>query len=422
MLFYSLIFLTSTVFTITNALVLSATTTHSRPIAAPTILQRDATTTASPTPTSSLYFLTTNYITIAGVTNAHVTIPAKTVSFAVPTCIQTLAPDENGYLPPGTCNALYDYYPSSTSAVAFAGIFGVLNLIHIIQAFFYKKAYSFFIISASIWGLTAFILRIESTYNQQDNALELISSIFALTISPMINAYYFILLGHIIHHYLPSRSLLSVRAHFIALPFLVFNGAAFVLEVVGATMMEKRNFEWERRNADHVHIGGLVVQMLVVFVFLGVLVRFWREMSGLKRRGVMGMGWKGLLVAMFGGSGLILIQIFFSLARFSTGDKTSSTLSTHEFYFYIFEIVPAVLAISTMNALHPGRIMIGEEKMESLWSVLTSSLPCRKARSKAGRNKDIGSITGSKEFIDLDEVEFEGKFEKNDEPPRYSLL
>ena len=72
-------------------------------------------------------------------------------------------------------------------------------------------------------------------------------------------------------------------------------------------MMEKRNFEWERRNADHVHIGGLVVQMLVVFVFLGVLVRFWREMSGLKRRGVMGMGWKGLLVAMFGGSGLILV-------------------------------------------------------------------------------------------------------------------
>lgn len=141
MLFYNLIFLTSTVFTITNALVLSATTTHSRPIAAPTILQRDATTTASPTSTSSLYFLTTNYITIAGVTNAHVTIPAKTVSFAVPTCIQTLAPDENGYLPPGTCNALYDYYPSSTSAVAFAGIFGVLTLIHIIQALFYKKVF-----------------------------------------------------------------------------------------------------------------------------------------------------------------------------------------------------------------------------------------------------------------------------------------
>ncbi|KAF7899137.1 uncharacterized protein EAF01_008350 [Botrytis porri] len=293
MMFSSLVVLASTVFIATNALVLSTTTTHSSPTAAPTILHRDATATASPASTSPLYFLTTNYITIVGVTNAHVTIPAKTVSFAVPTCIQTLTPDKNGHLPPGTCNALYDYYPSSASAIAFAAIFGVLTLAHIIQAFFYKKAYSFFVVSASIWGLTAFILRIVSTHNQQDNALKLTSSIFALTISPLIDAYYFILLGHLVHHYLPSRSLLSIRAYFIALPFLVFNGVAFVLEVVGATMMERRNFKWEQRNADHVHIGGLVVQMLVIFVFLGVLVAFWREMNGLGRKGVMGTGGRG---------------------------------------------------------------------------------------------------------------------------------
>ncbi|TGO23250.1 hypothetical protein BPAE_0138g00030 [Botrytis paeoniae] len=422
MMFSSLLVLLSTVFIATNALALSTTTTHSCPTAAPTILQRDATTTASPASTSPLYFLTTNYITIVGVTNPHVTIPAKTVSFAVPTCIQTLTPDKNGHLPPGTCNALYDYYPSSTSAVAFAAIFGILTLTHIIQAFFYRKAYSFFIVSASIWGLTAFILRLLSTYNQQDNALELMSSVFALTISPLINAYYFILLGHLVNHYLPSRSFLGIRAYIIALPFLVFNGVAFVLEVVGATMMEKRNFEWEQRNADHVHIGGLVVQMLVIFVFLGVFVAFWREMGVLRRRSIMGAGWKSLLGAIFGGSCLILIQIFFSLARFSTEDKTSSALSTHEYCFYIFEIIPAVLAISIMNALHPGRIMTGEEKMESLWSVLACCLPCRKSRSKAGKNNDTGSIASSKELIGLDEEGFEGKFDKNDEPPRYTPL
>ncbi|TGO62631.1 hypothetical protein BCON_0018g00240 [Botryotinia convoluta] len=421
-MFSSLIVLASTVFIATNVLALSTTTTHSSPTAAPTILQRDATTTASPASTSPLYFLTTNYITIAGVTNAHVTISAKTVSFAVPTCIQTLTPDKNGYLPPGTCNALYNYYPSSTSAIAFAAIFGVLTLAHIIQAFLYRKAYSFFIVSASIWGLTAFILRIVSTYNQQDNVLELMSSIFASTISPLINAYYFILLRHLVHHYLPSRSLLGIRAHFIVLPFLLFNGVAFVLESVGATMMEKRDFEWEQRNADHVHIGGLAVQMLVIFVFLGVLVAFWREMNGLGRMGVIGTGWKGLLGAMFGVLCLIMIQILFSIARFSIGDKTSSALSTHELYFYIFEIFPAVLAISIMNALHPGRIMTGEEKMESLWSILTCCSPFCRSRSKARKNNDTGLIASSKELIGLDEEGFEGKFDKNDEPPSYTPL
>ncbi|KAF7880622.1 uncharacterized protein EAF02_007468 [Botrytis sinoallii] len=388
MMFSSLIFLASTVFIATNALALSTTTTRSSPIAAPTILQRDVTTTASPVSTSPLYFLTTNYITIAGVTNAHVTIPAKTVSFAVPTCIQTLTPDKNGYLPPGTCNALYDYYPSSTSAVAFAAIFGFLTLAHIIQAFFTK---SFFIFSASIWGLTAFILRIVSTYNQQNNILELMSSIFALTISPLINAYYFILLGHLVHHYLPSRSLLGIRAHIIALPFLVFNGVAFVLEVVGATMMEKRNLEWEQRNADHVHIGGLVVQILVILVFLGVLVALLREMSGLGHR-------SSLMRALFGGSSLIL-------AFFSSLDS-------------LLEMRHPVI----INVLHPGRIMTGEEKTESPLGVLTCCLPCCRSRSKARRNNDTGSIASSKELIGLDEEGFEGKRDKNDEPPRYTPL
>ncbi|TGO33201.1 hypothetical protein BHYA_0260g00030 [Botrytis hyacinthi] len=395
MIFSSLIVLASTVFIGTNALALSTTTTQSSPIAAPTILGRDATTTASPSSTSPLYFLKTNYITIAGVTNAHVTIPARTVSFAIPTCVQTLTPDKNGYLPPGTCNALYDYYPSSASAVAAAAIFGILTLAHIIQAFFYKKAYSFFIVSASIWGLTAFIIRSLSTYHQQHNVLELTSSIFALTISPLISAYYFILLGHLVHHYLPSRSLLGIRPHFLALPFLVFNALAFALEIVGATMMEKRDFEWKQRNADHVQIGGLIVQMPVIFVFLGVLVVFWREMDALGQRSVMGAGWKSLLGALIGGSCFILIQIFFSLARLSTRDKTSSALSTHEYYFYMFEVTPAILAISMMNALHPGRIMIGEEKMESLWSILTCCSPCCRLRSRARKNNNTGLTASS---------------------------
>ena len=141
MLFLSIILLASTVFTATNALALSTTTTILTLTTASPILQRDATTTASTASTSPVYFLTTNYVTIPGVTNPHVTIPAKTVSIPVPTCVQTLTPDKNGYLPPGTCNALYNYYPSFTSALAFAAIFGVLTLAHIIQAVLYKKVF-----------------------------------------------------------------------------------------------------------------------------------------------------------------------------------------------------------------------------------------------------------------------------------------
>lgn len=84
-------------------------------------------------------FLTTKYITIEGFTNDHATVPAKTVNFAVPTCIQTIEPDANGYLPPGTCNALWDYYPSFSAAVAFTVLFGLLTLAHLYQAIAHRK-------------------------------------------------------------------------------------------------------------------------------------------------------------------------------------------------------------------------------------------------------------------------------------------
>ena len=142
MLFPSIILLASTVFTATHALAPSTTpaTTFKTSTLIPALQSRDAVPTA-PTTTSAIYFLTTNYITIAGVTEPHVTLPAQTITIAVPTCIQTLTPDKNGYLPPGTCNALYDYYPSLSAALVFAIIFGVLALAHVAQAVFYGKVF-----------------------------------------------------------------------------------------------------------------------------------------------------------------------------------------------------------------------------------------------------------------------------------------
>lgn len=102
---------------------------------------------AAPTPTTStpstsgvVYFTSTEVITIkGGVTNSYVTIAPQTIHIAIPTCLQTITPDKNGYLPPGTCNALWDYYPSFGAALVFAALFGILVSVHICQAVAYKK-------------------------------------------------------------------------------------------------------------------------------------------------------------------------------------------------------------------------------------------------------------------------------------------
>jgi len=91
-------------------------------------------TTLFPTGT----FTTTKYIILPGVTNEHVTLPAKTIELALPTCIQTITPDKNGYVPPDTCGSNWAYYPSFAVALAFAALFGSLLALHIWQAARYK--------------------------------------------------------------------------------------------------------------------------------------------------------------------------------------------------------------------------------------------------------------------------------------------
>ena len=121
----------------TGAFALAVSTAFSAPT--PTLAPRE---TATGTTTSAIEFMTTNYITIPGITNDHVTLSPQTISIAVPTCIQTITPDKNGYVSPGTCHALYDYYPSFTAALAFSVIFGMLTIAHIAQAALFKTVAS----------------------------------------------------------------------------------------------------------------------------------------------------------------------------------------------------------------------------------------------------------------------------------------
>lgn len=105
---------------------------------------KEAMATAPATSTSGTlgveYYTSTEVITIkAGTTNSATTVAPQTIQIAIPTCVQTITPDKNGHVPPGTCNALWDYYPNFGAAVVFSGLFGLLVVAHIWQAAAYHK-------------------------------------------------------------------------------------------------------------------------------------------------------------------------------------------------------------------------------------------------------------------------------------------
>ncbi|KAJ7203192.1 hypothetical protein C8J57DRAFT_1621210 [Mycena rebaudengoi] len=118
----------------------------------------------NPTPTSTLTstaaptgeFLTTKFSTIAGHTDAHATVPSRTITLVLPTCIQTEIPDKNGFVPPGTCHALCNFSPAFAAAVLFSVLF------HYVpqpprHSCAYVSTFCWVLIMACFWEFSAFV-------------------------------------------------------------------------------------------------------------------------------------------------------------------------------------------------------------------------------------------------------------------------
>lgn len=181
----------------TSALVLSPPLPTATRASAPAMRPRSDITASPSASTPTGYFYTTQHVVLPGQTDAHVTIPAKTIDIVIPTCVHTIEPDKNGYVPPGSCGALYDYYPSFVAAAVFSGLFGVLMMLHIAQAAKLKSVsfcdygwsgyvlnivqkFSWVVIMGAIWETAAFVFRTISTKHQQSAGIDLVSTIFVL--------------------------------------------------------------------------------------------------------------------------------------------------------------------------------------------------------------------------------------------------
>ncbi|PMD21554.1 hypothetical protein NA56DRAFT_571735 [Hyaloscypha hepaticicola] len=342
--------------------------------------------------------MTVDYITLPGVTNDHVTLAPQTISIAIPTCIQTITPDKNGYVPPGTCNALYNYYPSFVAALIFSCFFGMLTVAHIWQAAYFKTKFCWVIIMASVWETISFVARTISTRNQQNVWIELISDLFVLLAPLWVNAFAYMLLARMIYFYLPTHSIFSIPASVLALAFVSLDFVSFVIQIIGGSYAGPTAPMAQQLKGVHIYMGGIGLQQFFIFIFLALGVKFHREMLKWEYTGRAKQGWKRLLFTLYASLGFITIRFFFRFIEFSGGETSSNPLPYHEAYFYALEAVPMCFAILCYNITHPGTVLQGlEAKLPTIRSLLFRKRGARKAHE---------------ELKGEDEVELVGKYVK----------
>jgi hypothetical protein len=78
------------------------------------------------------------------------------------------------------CNAYYTYNPSFEAAILFTILFGILTIAHISQGFWYKKKFTWVIITGVLFELTSFVCRTLGSRNQQNVALATASQLLFL--------------------------------------------------------------------------------------------------------------------------------------------------------------------------------------------------------------------------------------------------
>ncbi|KAI0379042.1 hypothetical protein F5Y04DRAFT_290736 [Hypomontagnella monticulosa] len=332
------------------------------------IRQVTASVTSAPTATG-IDFLTTKYITVEGFTNDHATVPAKTINFAVPTCIQTIEPDANGYLPPGTCNALWDYYPSFSAAMAFTVLFGLLTLAHLYQAIAHRKRFCWVIVMASFWETMAYLFRTVSTRYQQNTGIYLIFQIFILLSPLWVNAFDYMVLARMIYFFIPSRKVFNIPAPTLAAAFVSFDFVAFVIQLTGGSMAGPTAPAEDQLRAIHIYMGGIGLQQFFIVIFVAFAVKFQLEMRNTKAA---------------------KIRIIFRLIEFSSGSTgVSNPLLTNEAYFYVLEAMPMLLAIFAFNIVHPGSVLVGpESEMPGFYSTCLGLFRKRKEFRKLSEPED----------------------------------
>jgi hypothetical protein len=110
-------------------------------------------------------------------TGFHLTLSLNLLSN---TCPPTVAPDKDGWVPVSQCNALYLYYPSFNTAIAFAVLFGLLMMAHFVQATIYKADFAWVVLMGVAWECVGYTTRALSTRSQQDNTIATVTQIFIL--------------------------------------------------------------------------------------------------------------------------------------------------------------------------------------------------------------------------------------------------
>ncbi|KAH7150498.1 RTA1 domain protein [Dactylonectria estremocensis] len=284
---------------------------------------------------------------------------ATTTSASATASCTTAVPDKYGYVPIDACNANYAFYPNFGANLAFAVLFGMSTIIHLMQAIVYKKRYCWVVIMGATWELAGFAIKTVGSRNQQNLQLAIYGQLFFLLAPLWINAFAYMTVARMIYFRIPEKKIWGVRAIRMGTLFIWLDVICFIVQLGGGVLLSNNDDANLADIGKKLYMAGVGVQLAFVLIFIVLTGFFYRQLVQLEGSGIGRMRY--LIWTMLAVLILVVVRIVFRLYEFSPGANTDNPILTHEDYALCLDALPMLFALVVLNVMHPGLVLRGPD-------------------------------------------------------------
>ena len=124
-------------------------------------------------------------------------------------------------------NSIWNYCPSFPAAVLFCDLFGIVTIVHIIQASIYMKPFTLVLCIGAAWECAGYAFRILSVMYELNSTYATVQQLLILLAPLWVNAFIYMVIGRAIHFFLDDDRVFGIRARRVTFMFVLFDIVAF---------------------------------------------------------------------------------------------------------------------------------------------------------------------------------------------------
>lgn len=154
--------------------------------------------------------------------------PPPTLSSSLPKTKQTKDPHGD---------SVFSYCPSYPAAIAFSVLFGIIFLVHLTLASYYRKRFCWVICMGALWETGGFIFRVLNIIHPTSDGLATGSQLLILLSPLWINAFAYMILGRMVYYWIPDKKVWKIKARSLSKWFVWLDICSFIVQGAGGSLL-----------------------------------------------------------------------------------------------------------------------------------------------------------------------------------------